>query len=346
MDPDGSIKRRKKKPKLNPPTHSLQTVITALLGNFFVTILKFIGWLVTSSPSMLAESLHSFGDVMNQVLLYAGIQNSKGKTKEHPHGRGSVQYLFNFMSAIGIFTLGCVVTIAHSLHEYFYPEARDNSWWWVSVIILIVSFVTEGYSCYVALQEVWKRKGRKTLIKFIKTTDDPALLAVLLEDSAALLGIMLALCGVIISQVTGSHLADVVCAIGIGIMMGGIAWFLGMTNAKLLIGRSVPAERETEYKEFIQSLKSVDKLIELRTEVLGPGRIYLFLKVDLHPTFFINIEHLYDSAEEIKNGESSIKVLMEASDRAVRSTAREIVKIEKIIKEQFPEIVIIDLELD
>lgn len=353
MGPDGASKRQVKKTprkaKKNVPViihNSLGTIMAALMGNFFVMILKFIGYGITSSPSMLAESLHSFGDVMNQALLYAGVQRSKRKaTKEHPHGLGPIQYLFNFMSAIGVFTLGCVVTIWHAISDYANPAPISN-WWILSVIILTISFFVEGYTCLVAFREVSKQKGSQKLLKYLRTTDDSALVAVLLEDTAAVLGIILALTGIIMTKVTGNHIFDVGAAVIIGAMMGFIAWFLGMTNAKLLIGKAIPAEREKEYKKFIQSLSTVSKVSELRTEVLGPKRVYLSFKADLHATFFINLEHLADSAEELKNGESPMKVLMEVSDRAVRSTAREIVQIEKLIKEQFPEVAIIDLELD
>lgn len=101
---------------------SLKAVVVALLANFFVTILKFAGWLITSSPSMLAEALHSMADVMNQCLLFIGIKSSQGKADvNHPYGKGAMQYLFNFMSAIGIFTLGCIVTIYHAVHDYMHP---------------------------------------------------------------------------------------------------------------------------------------------------------------------------------------------------------------------------------
>jgi zinc transporter 9 len=346
MDPDGSKHQKKKGTGVKKHPSSVRAILTALFGNFFVMILKFIGWIITSSPSMLAEALHSFADVMNQSLLYAGVQNSKGKaTAEHPHGMGSVQYLFNFLSAIGVFTLGCVLTIWHAIHDYLNPTPVSQ-WWWIGVIILTVSFLTEGYTCYVAVKEIYSRKGRKSFFKYLKQTDDPALIAILLEDSAAMVGIFIALFGVVISKLTANPVVDVVCAILIALMMGAIAWFLGITNAKLLIGKSISKEKEKEYKEFITSLNTVDKISELRTEVLGPHRVYLSFKAELHPTFFINIEHLQKDADEIKNGEPAIKILMEASDRAVRSTAREIVQIEKLIKEKFPEISIIDLELD
>lgn len=353
MGPDGTSKRpitkkprKKKNQQPLAPNNSLKAILAALMGNFFVMILKFIGYGITASPSMLAESLHSFGDVMNQGLLYAGAQRSKQKaSKEHPYGLGPIQYLFNFMSAIGVFTLGCVVTIWHAISDYLNPSPQ-SSWWIISVVILVVSFLVEGYTCLIAFKEVYKQKRNMSLLKYLRTTDDSALAAVLLEDSTAVLGILLALSGIVITRITGNHVFDVIAAVIIGLMLGFIAWYLGTTNAKLLIGKSIPSEREKEYKEFIQSLHSVDKVSDLRTEVLGPRRVYLSFKADLHPTFFINLDHLSNSAEEIKNGETAMKVLLEVSDRAVRSTAREIVKIEKLIKEQFPEVAIIDLELD
>lgn len=324
---------------------SVKAIVKALVGNSFVTLFKFVGWFITSSPSMLAEALHSCADVFNQSLLFMGIKNSKKTSEDHPWGMGSVQYLFNLISAVGVFTLGCVVTIWHAIDDYHNPSP-ESPYWWVSLVILSIAFVVEGYTCVVAFKEVYARKGKTKLLTFLKESDDPALTAILLEDSAAMLGILLAFMGIIISQVTQSHVADVVCAIIIGLMMGCIAYFLGMQNAKLLIGKAISKEREEEYRYFILGLKSVEKITDLKTEVLGPNRVYLSFKAELHTTFIINIDHLHDAADEIKNGSQPIKILLEASDRAVRSTAREIAKIEKIIKKEFPEVSIIDLELD
>ena len=324
---------------------SAQAIIKALLGNSFVTLFKFVGWMITGSPSMLAEGLHSCADVFNQSLLFIGIKRSKEVSIDHPWGMGPVQYLFNLLSAVGVFTLGCVVTIWHAIHDYHNPSP-ESKLWWVSLIILAIAFIVEGYTCYVAFKEVYARKGRKKLSNFLRQTDDPALIAILLEDSAAMLGIVIAATGIVTSKLTGSHLPDIISAILIGLMMGAIAYFLGMLNAKLLIGKSIPVEKEEDYREFITKIKSVEKITDLKTEVLGPNRVYLSFKAELHTTFIINIEHLHDAAEEIKDGGQPIKILLEASDRAVRSTAREIANIEKLIKKEFPEISIIDLELD
>lgn len=326
---------------------SLKAVVVALMANFFVTIVKFAGWLITSSPSMLAEALHSLADVMNQCLLFIGIKSSQGKAdSNHPYGKGAMQYLFNFMSAIGIFTLGCIVTIYHAVHDYMHPQSVDNKWIWLNLGILIFAFFIEGYSGIVALREIIKQKGKKSLIKFLKNSDDPTLVGIFLEDSAAVLGILFALFGVACSRIFQSNTPDVITAIIIGGMMGLIAVFLGISNARFLIGKSSGVDREEEYKEFIDKLPTVERVFELRSEILGPNKIHLYAKIELHGMLMADPEHMTHEARHVQAGDiTAIEALMNAYSRAIRDVGPELQSIEEKTKEKFPEIVQIDFEL-
>lgn len=334
--------------KSNTSEHgSLKAVVVALFANFFVTILKFAGWLITSSPSMLAEALHSLADVLNQCLLFIGIKSAQGKADTmHPYGKGAMQYLFNFMSAIGIFTLGCIVTIYHAIHDYMNPQPVESKWIWLNLGILIIAFIVEGYSAFIALKEIYKQKGRQSLMTFLKRSDDPTLTGVFLEDSAAVLGIIFALFGVGFSRLFQSNNPDVISAILIGIMMGLIAIFLGLSNASFLIGKSYGSDKEENYKDFIQSLPTVENVTDLRTEVLGPNKIHLYLKIELHGMLMADPELMTREAKDIQTGETSaIESLMNAYARAIRDVGPEIHSIEESIKKQFKEITQIDIEL-
>jgi cation diffusion facilitator family transporter len=315
------------------------------MSNVLVTILKFIGYFLTMSPTMFAEALHSSADIVNQILLYAGIKKSKNKrSKQHPWGTGAMQYLFNFISALGIFILGCVLNLWHVGYKVFNPDPSEDRWLWLNIVILVLSFIIEGYSCLFSLKSIWKEKGREKLISFFKRTQDPTLVAIFLEDSTALIGIIVALIGVTLSQVFHSHFFDLMSSTIIGLMMGLVSIFLAITNALFLIGKSVDSDKEDEYKEFIESLDSVEKVIEIRTEVLSPGKVHLSIKVELHPTFIVNIDQLKRDADEIRSGEPIMKILMDVADRSVRATGREIGALERKIRTEFSEIVSIDFE--
>lgn len=326
---------------------SLKAVLAALAANTFVTIIKFVGWIISSSPSMLAEALHSFADVLNQSLMFVGIKGAARTSKLHPWGQGAVQYLFNFMSAIGIFTLGCIVTIYHAVHDYLNPQPINYGWMWLNLMILCLSFLIEGTSCVIALKEIYKLKGKKSLRKFIMTSDDPTLVGVFLEDSAAILGILLAISGVGLSKYLGSNNPDIFAAIIIGGMMGLIALFLGIVNARFLIGKSSSPQKELEYQEFIESLPTVDKVMELKSEILGPNKVHLFIKVELHGSLMIDRDQIQKDAQEIEMGNiTALEGLLDVYSRAIRDIGPEIISIETKIKKKFREIVTIDFEIE
>jgi cation diffusion facilitator family transporter len=326
--------------------NTLRSVLIALAGNIFVTLLKFGGYFLTCSPTMLAEAFHSSADILNQTLLFIGITSAKKKSsQQHPWGMGAMQYLFNFLSAVGIFTLGCVLTLWHTGWHLFNPEKIDSKWFWVNIVILLVSFFIEGYSCLNALDYIWKEKGKEHIWIYLKKMRDPTLVAVFLEDGAALTGIVIALIGVTLSQIFHTQAFDVISSFVIGVLMGLVAVFLGVSNALFLIGKSVDLEKEESYREFLEQLDIVEKVVEIRTEFLGPNRVHLSIKVELHPTFIIDTDQLKKDMEAIKNQDMPImKVLMDVADRSVRATGRAIVGLEKQIRKEFPEVVSIDFE--
>jgi zinc transporter 9 len=294
---------------------------------------------------MLAEALHSTADILNQSLLYIGIKSSKNRgSKQHPWGTGAMQYLFNFISAIGIFAVGCILSLWNTACQFVHPEPHSSKWLWLNLLILVLSFCIEGYSCVISLKAIWKEKDGESIFIFLKSTQNPTLVAIFLEDSAALIGILIALVGVGLAELFKAPIFDLLSSAIIGVLMGLVAVFLGVSNALFLIGKSVESDKEDEYKDFIEKLESVEKVVEIRSEVLSPNRIHLSLKVELHPAFIVDIEQLKDEAEAIRDGEPIMKVLMEVASRSVRATGREIASIERKIREEFPEIVSIDFE--
>lgn len=331
---------------------STKSVLTALFGNFFITILKFIGYFFTKSPSLLAEAIHSLADTANQSLLLIGIKKSNTNyTLNHPYGTGALQFIFNFASAIGIFIFGGLVTIGHAIYEFNkdYHTVNDNIYY-IGLIIIIISFIIEGYSCLVALKEIYNKKGKKSIIEYLNTTDDTALLGVFLEDSAAILGLILAFIGMVLSKLYQNNIFDIIAALLIGLMMCFIAIVLILNNTKLLIGKSLNKERQDEIEEFLNSLPLIDKVLEIKTEILGTGKVHLFCNVEINGTQLISPNDIKQDIMDIKNdledGDSIAPILCDICDRTVRKLGNKLKLIEKEIKSKFPEIISIDLEIN
>lgn len=326
--------------------HSSERVVKiALLSNFSVTVVKFIGWIFTSSPSLLAEAMHSLADTFNQCLLLIGVRTSQAPNK------GSMQFLFNFTSALGVFVLGGIATIYHAIHDIFEPAPiqTSNNLFYLGVGIIIFSFIVEGYSCIAAVRQVYKQKGNRSLISFLSESDDTTLVGIFLEDSAALLGLVIALIGMITSKVTGSNIPDIVAAITIGLMMGFIAIVLTINNSRLLIGKSLSDERMKEISDMIESTLLVDKVKIITTEIIGTNKVNLYCSVEINGSALITnaevIEDIAEIKEDLNDGETIAPIIVDMCDRTVRKLGLKIQELELEIKKEFPEIHSIDLEV-
>jgi zinc transporter 9 len=327
-----------------------KAIIVALVSNFFVSAIKFAGWSVTQSPSLLAEAMHSLADTFNQSLLFWGNHESNKYAKKDVLKSGYIQFIFNFTSAIGIFILGSVVTLYHAFHDLLHREVYvDNfSYFRWGLVILLASFVLEGYSLIVAIKEINKKRGKKSFYRFLIKTDDTTLLGIFLEDSAAMVGIVLALVGTILSRVLKSNLPDIVTAISIATMMGFIAINLIINNSKFLIGQSLAKKEENDIREFLEGQDIIDQVVELKTEFIGNGKVHLYAKIEYNGNMLASNDDIRDDIENIKEAldqhESLAPILVDIRDQTVRKLGNKIKLLEKTIKEEYPEIISIDLE--
>ncbi len=260
---------------------SMKTVITAAAANMLVTTAKFIGFALSGSSSLLAEAVHSLADTANQSLLYLGLRRSaKQADEEHHFGYGQERYFWNLISAITIFFLGCAYTIMHAIEQLHSDHQPELSW--IPFLIIGVAFLAEGYSFLVAMGEFRQqsRQAGKSLRTYFVETRDPTTLAVLIEDSAALLGLMLALLGMSISAITGSAIFDGIAAICIGLLMGGLAFFLASINRKYLLNHS-----NEEVDRIAHALWSEDDQVQhvqrVNSIVLSPEDTLLMAEVEL-----------------------------------------------------------------
>jgi zinc transporter 9 len=252
---------------------SKTSVVAAIAGNTLVTISKFIAFAISGSSSMLAESIHSLADTTNQVLLLIGIQRShKPPSKLFKFGFGQERYFWNLVSACAIFFVGCGVTVYHGVTDLFSDHQPEIGIW--SMIVLGGAFVIEGSVLAIALRAVWKQKAGRPLLEFMRTTPDPTLIAVVLEDSAAVLGLLIAGAGILLTRLTENAIFDSIGSILVGVLLGLVALFLANQNRKLLIDQSSP-RTEAKIRQVLQSHTAVRGIVGLRTVIFAPDQVLL-----------------------------------------------------------------------
>jgi len=275
---------------------SMRTVITAVSANAIVTAAKFFGFMFSGSSALLAEAVHSLADTANQCLLYVGLRRSKKRADEHHHfGYGQERYLWNLISAVTIFFIGCLYTVTHAAERLYAGHKPHISWLAFSIVLLAV--IVEGYSFWVAVGE-FNRQRHATghgFKEYFLATRDPTTLAVLIEDSVAMLGLFLALAGMGLSAGTGYGLFDGLAAILIGLLMGLLAVFLARMNRKYLVNHA-----DTSLDEIVRRVWSRDNRVQrvhrINSIVLSPEESVLMAEVELREeAMFIDM-----SAQEIE----------------------------------------------
>jgi cation diffusion facilitator family transporter len=259
---------------------STKAILAALLANAGIALAKFIGFLITGSSSMLAESVHSVADTSNQGLLLLGQRQSRKEADPlHQFGYGRSRYFYSFVVAMVLFTLGSVFALYEGYHKISHPEELTSPI--VAIVILVVAIALEGYSFRTAVKESRPLKGSGSWWRFIRNSRNPELPVVLLEDSGALVGLAFALTGVGLTMLTGEPVWDGVGTIAIGLLLGAIAVVLMIEMHSLLIGEGATREEERAIRAAIDQTANVDRLIHLRTQYLGPEELLVGAKIAL-----------------------------------------------------------------
>ena len=258
-----------------------KAIIAALVANAGIAVAKFVGFLITGSSSMLAESVHSVADTSNQGLLLLGQKTSRRKaTLNHPFGFGRDRYFYSFVVALLLFSLGSVFALYEGIHKLESHEELSSPL--VAVLILVVAIGLETYSFKTAINESKLIKGDATWWQFIRQSKVPELPVVLLEDAGALFGLVLALLGVGLSTLTGDPVWDAIGTICIGVLLGVIAIVLIVEMKSLLIGEgAAPAELDTIVDELAAG--KVQRVIHIRTQYIGPDELLVAAKIALSP---------------------------------------------------------------
>lgn len=330
---------------------SKKAVYAAIGANSLVAIAKFVGFGLTGSGSMLSEGIHSVADVGNQSLLAIGIKHSeKEPDADHPYGYGRAQFSWALISAVGIFFLGCGVTVMHGIHSILHPEPPSDLT--IAFIILAVSFAIEGWTYWIALKAVREQSAvaGMTLMEYIKHGPDPMGVAVLIEDSAACLGIVIAALALGIAQFTQNGVWDGVGSIAIGLLLGALALFLIRKNKDYLLGRSMDAAVSEDLVKVIADHEAVEGVHDVKATVMGAATARFKAEVNFdgkvvaaHALEDMDLKAIWDSV----NSEAEMRAfLIEFGEKVLDQLDVEESDIEAKMKAVAPELKHIDLEAD
>ena len=259
----------------------MKAVIAALAANLGIAIAKFAAFFVTGSASMLAEAIHSVADTGNEVLLLIGGGKSRrARTVEHPFGFGRERYFYAFVVAVMLFTIGAAFSLYDGIHKIINPGHLDSPV--VAYVVLGLSAVLEGFSLRTAIHESNAVRGERNWGQFVHLTKIPELPVVLLEDSAALLGLLFAFLGILLSQLTGHEQWDGVGSVGIGLLLACAAFIVGYETKSLLIGESASEEVTARIVHAVESGPEQYRLIHLRTSHIGPDSLLVAGKIGVN----------------------------------------------------------------
>lgn len=259
---------------------SRKAIFAAFFANGAITIAKFVGFLITRSASMLAESVHSAADTGNQALLFLGGNKAKKKaSKVHQFGYARERYFWSFAVALVLFSLGGMFALYEGIQKLQHPHEVDNIG--IAVGILIFAILLEGYSLRTAVKEAQHVKPKdQSWWTFVRATKQPELSVVLLEDVGAETGLFLALGGVLLAETTGNPRWDAAGSTSIGVLLIVIAVILIIEMKALLIGESADEGVQQSIVDAIESHPKIDRLIHMRTQHLGPDDILVGAKVE------------------------------------------------------------------
>jgi cation diffusion facilitator family transporter len=256
-----------------------RAIIAALTANLGIAATKFIAFLLTRSSSMLAESIHSVADSGNQLLLLIGGKRAaRAADEEHPFGYGRQRYVYAFLVSIVLFTVGGMFAIYEGVHKWQHPEPIEGRWWWVPIVVLLVAIGLESYSFRTAMVESNRTRGKRSWVEYVRTAKSPELPVVLLEDTAALLGLVFALFGVGLTLVTGEGRWDAVGTLLIGVLLVVVALVLGVEMNSLIIGESANRDAVERIRAALVG-GAVEGVIHMRTLHLGPEELLVAAKI-------------------------------------------------------------------
>ena len=278
---------------------SAATVLIAGSANLAIAVAKLVGGLVSGSTAMLAEAAHSFADTLNQVFLMAAIKRSKKPADaQHPFGYGMERYFWSLIAAVGIFVLGAGYSIFEGITSILTPEPLGDLL--IPYAVLAFSFLFEGISWLKAVRQLRAEAADQDrgVLEHVRATPDPTAKTVAFEDTAALVGIVLAAAGITLHHLTGQGFWDGAASIAIGVLLVGVAYALAKQNKDALIGEALPEETQEQIRRTIREAPGIDSLVEMLTMRLSPDDVLVAARVDLDDD--ATVDELERAAAEVE----------------------------------------------
>ena len=255
-----------------------RAIIAAFLANAGIALTKFIAWFFSGSTSMLAEGVHSVADAGNQLLLiFGGRQSRKEADKEHPFGYGRERYVYAFVVSIILFSVGGIFSIYEGVDKITHPHELENAW--LPLLVLSIAIVLESFSLRTAVKESNLVRGRQSWVQFVRRAKAPELPVVLLEDIAALIGLVFAFLAVGLTVITGNPLFDAIGTLMIGTLLIIVAIVLGIETKSLLVGEGANDDDIEKIERAIMAGPEAERIIHMKTLYLGPDELLVAAKL-------------------------------------------------------------------
>ncbi|WP_068089549.1 cation diffusion facilitator family transporter [Polycladidibacter stylochi] len=280
---------------------SKKVIFAALAGNTLIAITKFAAAAYTGSAAMLSEGIHSLVDTGNQGLLLHGMKKAaKPADEKHPFGYGSELYFWAFVVAILIFAVGAGVSLYEGFQKVIHPHPIESVG--IALGVLALAMIFEGWAWLVAYKEFAKSKGKKSLVAAIHDSKDPTVFTVLFEDTAAMLGLIVAFFGILGAKFLGVPWLDGAASMVIGLILAGTAFTLALETKGLLIGEAASTETVTDITKILRAPSEIENLNELRTLHLGPNDVLVVASLD-----FIDQIQAHEVEQIVSTLENEIK---------------------------------------
>jgi cation diffusion facilitator family transporter len=274
-------------------------VIAAVVGNLLVAIIKFVAAGLTGSSAMVAEGIHSLVDTGNGGLVLLGMKRSQAPADaQHPFGHGKSLYFWTLIVAISIFGIGGGMSLYEGISYLQHPSALGNPW--PNYIVLAIAFLVEGSAFFVAMREFNAARGERGAFDFIRNAKDPSLFTIVFEDSAAMLGLIVAFLGVFLGHLFKNPYFDGAASIVIGLILMGVAFLLARESKGLLVGEGVEPVVLAAMRAMVSADESVRAVGAIRTIYLGPSDLLVNLDVAFRED--LNSAGIHDAITRIETG--------------------------------------------
>jgi cation diffusion facilitator family transporter len=257
-------------------------IIQSLVANTVIAASKGVAAVITGSGAMLAETIHSAADCGNQMLLLLGVKQAQRPPSEtHPLGHGRALYFWSFMVALLLFVGGGVYSVYEGIHKIRHPEAVDDIL--VGVVVLAVALVIEGWATIGNIRELKARRGATPFFRYLRETKDSDLVVVFGENSAAVLGLALAMGALVLAKQTGDGRWDGIGSLAVGVVLIGVALFLAVEIKSLLVGERADPAIDREVRALAAADPNVDRVLQILTVQQGPGEVVVAMKIRFKP---------------------------------------------------------------